>query len=57
VTGSDRRRFVAAFVGGQSGALLGIVLFNGFVGPIVVAVLGSAALPFLLERRAVAATR
>ena len=46
---------MAAFVGGQSGALLGIVLFSGFVAPIVVAALGSAALAFLLERRAMAA--
>jgi hypothetical protein len=56
VTGSDRRRFAAAFVGGQSGALIGIVLFSGFVAPVVVAALGSAALPWLLERRAVATT-
>jgi Mg/Co/Ni transporter MgtE len=55
VTGSDRRRFVAAFVGGQSGAMVGIILFSGFVAPIVVAALGSAALPLLLERRALAA--
>jgi ABC-type cobalamin transport system permease subunit len=57
VTPSERRHFAAAFFGGVSGALLGMVLFTGFVAPTLVAVLGSAVLPYLLERRALADTR
>ena len=52
MTPSERRHFAAAFIGGQSGALVGIVLFTGFVAPMFTAMLGSAALPFLLARRA-----
>ena len=48
---SDKTRFVAALVGGQSGAMLGLVLFGGAVAPMLVAFIGSAAVPVLLARR------
>ena len=48
---SDKTRFVAALVGGQSGALLGLVLFGGVLAPMLVAFVGSAAVPVWLARR------
>ncbi len=44
----DTRRFVAALIGGQSGAMLGLLVFGGIVAPVIVAFLGSAAVPLLL---------
>ena len=44
----DTRRFVAALIGGQSGAVLGLLLFGGVLAPAIVAFVGSAALPVAL---------
>ena len=40
---SDRRRFVAALVGGQLAALLALVVLGGWLLPMLVAFMGSAA--------------
>jgi hypothetical protein len=50
----DRRRFVASLIGGQSAALLAVVIFGGILVPAVLAFLGSGAGLLLLgypERR------
>jgi hypothetical protein len=47
----DKRRFVAALIGGQSCAVLALLLFGGVLWPMTVAFLGSAAGPLLLARR------
>ena len=44
----DTRRFVAALIGGQSGAVLGLILFGGVLAPVAIAFLGSAAVPVAL---------
>ena len=44
----DTRRFIAALIGGQSGAVLGLLLFGGVLAPMIVAFLGSAAVPVAL---------
>jgi hypothetical protein len=39
----DRRRFVASLIGGQSAALLAVLIFGGVLIPAVLAFLGSGA--------------
>ena len=48
----DRRRFIAALIGGQVGALLGLILFGGILFvPLLTAFLGSAIGPLWLMGR------
>ena len=48
----DKRRFIAALIGGQAGAAIGLVFFGGLLFvPLLVALLGSAAGPLWLIGR------
>jgi hypothetical protein len=48
---SDRRRFFAALIAGQSAGVLTLLLFGGVLVPMAFAFLASAAGPLLLARR------
>ena len=48
----DTRRFIAALIGGQVGAVLGLLFFGGLLFmPLLIALLGSAAGPAWLYGR------
>jgi hypothetical protein len=48
----DKRRFIAALIGGQVGAAIGLIFFGGLLFvPLLIALMGSAAGPLWLVGR------